>query len=122
VACFPAILHEQTPSEEHVFTDLQNALLEQRANVIGEPVRQFGALGGVRDQLDPETDLGKRDRGDIQEIERLPRDECDDFAMWFRSAELLTAVGSERDAVSNGRIRRHASGVHDSVVVLKRVR
>src|SRR5262249_34616308 len=63
---------------------------------MGEPCVQLGPAGRIGHQFDAETDLGERDRADVEEIKWLVGDKCDDVAMWPPPAELREDVGVEQ--------------------------
>jgi hypothetical protein len=51
-----------------------------------EPVVQVGAARRVGDEFDSEADFGEGHRADIEEIERLRRNEGDDFRGRLRTS------------------------------------
>jgi len=75
-----AIFDQQSPFEHDVFGYRQDALLEHRPNLVGEPVVEFGTTADVSNEFDAESYLGESHRTYIEEIERLRSDEGEDFA------------------------------------------
>src|SRR5262245_8920936 len=88
VSCLPAVLDEEAPLEQHVLTDVEHPLSEQRPDLMGEPCVQLGPAVRIGHRFDAETNLGERDRADVEEIKWLFGDKCDDAAMWPSPAEL----------------------------------
>jgi hypothetical protein len=82
-----AILHQQSPLEQDIFGDGQNALLEHWPQSVGEPFVQFSTAPGITDRFDAETDLCERDGADIKQIKRLRADKGDDLRFGSRPAK-----------------------------------
>ncbi len=74
----PAFLHQKPPFEHNVFSDLENTTVEDGAYVVREPVIQFRAARGFADQLNAKSNLGKRNRADIELVKGTAIDERHD--------------------------------------------
>lgn len=64
VARLAALLNKETPLEDDVFADRQHALIKHLANLMGEPIIQFGPFRGIGDGFDATANLGQRDGAD----------------------------------------------------------
>lgn len=62
-------------------------LLEHRAHPVSEPIAELGAARGVFDEIDAEADLGEGDRADVEQIERLRRDEGNHLRLRLRASQ-----------------------------------
>jgi hypothetical protein len=82
MADLAAFLYEQAPFEHHVLAHGQNTLFEHRTDLVHKPVFEFGAAVSVRKQLDSKPQFGKRYSADVQGLQWLRRDECDDSSFW----------------------------------------
>ena len=82
-----AFLDQQPPFEHYVFGDRQDALLEHRAHFMRQPIGEFGALVGVGDELDTETNLGEGHGADVETVERMGGDEGEHFRFRPRAAQ-----------------------------------
>jgi hypothetical protein len=47
-----------------------------------KPVAELGATTGVGDEFNAKSNFGEGYRADIEKLERLGGDECEDFAVW----------------------------------------
>jgi hypothetical protein len=88
MARLATVLHQEPPLEHDVFRDRQNTLLEHRPDLVREPVIEFGSLGRIGQDLDPEPYFGERYRTDVKQFERLGGNECDHLAIGLWAAEL----------------------------------
>jgi hypothetical protein len=88
MARLAAVRDEDPPFEHDIFGYRQGALLEHRPYLVREPVIEFRAARGVADAFDAEADFRKGDGADEDEIERLGRDEADDFGFGFWATQL----------------------------------
>jgi hypothetical protein len=69
VAGLAAIFHQEPPLEHDFFRDRQNPLLEHRPYFERKPVTEFGSLGRIGYNLDPEPYFSEGYRTDV----RAPR-------------------------------------------------
>jgi hypothetical protein len=70
VAGLAAVFHQEPPLEHDFFRDRQNTLLEHRPYLVREPVIEFGSLGRIGHDLDPELYFGERYSTDVKQFER----------------------------------------------------
>ncbi len=87
MARLAAVLDQDPPFEHDVLADGKDALFEHRPHLVREPIVQFGAAGCVADEFDAEADFGEGNRADVEQIERLRRDEGDDFGFRLGAAQ-----------------------------------
>ena len=95
---FATIFDQEPPPEHDVLGDGEDALLEHRPYLVREPIIEFGAPLGIRDEFDAETDFGEGHRTHIEKIERLCGDEGEDFTFWLGAAQFREDVGVEQPA------------------------
>jgi hypothetical protein len=71
VALLATDFDQQPPTNHNIFGDRQDAPIEQRANLDGEPILEFRPTRSVFDTFDPEPNLRQGDQTDEQSIQRL---------------------------------------------------
>ncbi len=86
IARLAAILDQQSPFEHDIFGDREYALLEHRSYLVRKPVAELGSTPGVGDEFNAKSNFGEGYRADMEKLERLSGDECEDFAVWLGTA------------------------------------
>ena len=87
MAALPAFLDQESPLEHDVFGDLENPMVEHRADFVCEPVIQLGAAIGFVNKLNAEANLCKSYRADVKLIQRATGHKIYDSRLWLWAAQ-----------------------------------
>src|SRR6266851_6829253 len=102
---FPPLVDQRSPGEHDVFAHREDARREDRPQLVRQPIIQFRALARIADELDAESDFGKRHHADEEGIERLRGDETHDLRIGPDPAQFRQDVGVEQPAGHNSMSR-----------------
>src|SRR3984893_13434241 len=95
------LLDQEPPFEHDILRDRQHSLLEHWADLVGEPVVEFGTACYVRQNLNAEPNLRQRDHADKEQFKRLLGDEADNLGFRFRTPKLGQDVRVEQPSHHN---------------------
>ncbi len=101
MARLAAVRDEEPPLEHDIFGHREGALLEHWAYLVRKPVIQLRAAGGVANAFDAEADFRKGDGADEEPVERLGRNEGDDFGFGLWATQLGENIRIEQPTRHN---------------------
>jgi len=108
IETYNAILDQQTPLQHDVFGDRENAVLEHRPEIVCKPVVDLHPAARIFQELDAETNFGKRHNAHVEKIDRLIGNEPRDVRIGPRAPQLRKYVRIQQPARHSSTLRTGA--------------